>query len=254
MALRRGFQPSSVRRAGRVHDRHAEREVDPPRRRRLQAQPPREVRRGAQDAGAQRHGRAPSSSPSTWGSMTGSAATLNAPRTSRARREAVGLADVEGVHRLEAQARDVGHHADELLAQQRAGQERPGEQAPDARGGLALEDQPGAQADDAHPGVLALEDVQQPLALRLVARVEEARDAGRGPRLVDRAVLRAGRVRADRGGVHERLDLGAGGGLEHPAAPVDVDRVQLPVVARGLDEPRQVDHGVGPAEQTARSS
>ena len=69
-----------------------------------------------------------------------------------------------------------------------------------------------------------------------------------GPRLVDGAVLRARRVGADGRCVHERLDARPRGGLEDAAAAVDVHRVQLPVVARGLDEPGEVHDGVGAAE------
>ena len=57
-----------------------------------------------------------------------------------------------------------------------------------------------------------------------------------------------GRVRADRGGVHERTGAGGGRGREHPPRARDVRGLQRRLVARGLDQPGQVDHRVGPAE------
>src|SRR5215217_351414 len=64
-----------------------------------------------------------------------------------------------------------------------------------------------------------LEAVEQALDLGLVARVERAADAGRRPALVDAAVLRARRVRADRRRVDERGDSPAAAALNTRALP-----------------------------------
>jgi hypothetical protein len=48
--------------------------------------------------------------------------------------------------------------------------------------------------------------------------------------------------------VHERGHPGARGGLEHPARAVDVDGSEHRRVTRRLDQPRQVDDGVGAGE------
>ena len=101
------------------------------------------------------------------------------------------LADVERVHRLEAQALGLRHDGDQRAAHQRARQERTREQAPDLRRRLALEHQRRPHAHDAHLVVLDLEAVEDALDLGLVARVEGGLDAVRRPALVDRAVLRA---------------------------------------------------------------
>ncbi len=60
---------------------------------------------------------------------------------------------------------------------ERRREERADEQPPDLGGGFAREDEARTQADDAHAGMLALEAVEQPLDLGLVAGVEAALDA-----------------------------------------------------------------------------
>ena len=59
-----------------------------------------------------------------------------------------------------------------------------------AAGRLAHEDEAGSQPDDANLRVLALETIEPPLHLRLVARVEARQHAVRRPVLADAPVLR----------------------------------------------------------------
>src|SRR4051794_26809248 len=56
-------------------------------------------------------------------------------------RAPIGVASVERMHRLEAQARNVGHEADPAWPNKRTGHERSGEQSPDPGCGFTLEDQ-----------------------------------------------------------------------------------------------------------------
>jgi hypothetical protein len=58
-------------------------------------------------------------------------------------REAVGLADVVGVHGLEAEAVDVRYEGDAAAPDDRGWEERAGEKTPDAARSFALEDQAG---------------------------------------------------------------------------------------------------------------
>src|SRR5439155_23966797 len=109
--------------------------------------------------------------------------------------EAVGLADVERVHRLEPQPRDLGH--DRNPAGEEAWKQAAREESALLLAGLALEDHPWTQPDRADGRMLALEPVQEELALCLVPRVEARGDASRRPALVDAAVLRSRRVCAD---------------------------------------------------------
>ena len=81
---------------------------------------------------------------------------------------------------------------------------------------------PGRRRTTRNRGFAALDGVERALGLRLVARVEQRVDAFARPRLVDRSILRAGRVHADRRGVHERLHAGPRRGLEHAPRPLDV--------------------------------
>src|SRR5215218_2443459 len=97
--------------------------------------------------------------------------------------------------------------------------------------------------------MVILEAVEQALDLGLVARVERAADAGRRPALVDAAVLRARRVRADRRRVDERGDSRGGGRPEHARAPLDVHLVEKLLVAARLDQPGQVHDRVGALEE-----
>ena len=94
---------------------------------------------------------------------------------------------------------------------ERVGEQRAGEVAPDLARGVALEDQPRPQPHDTDLGVLGLEHVEQLLDLGLVARVERGLDPAGRPALVDRAVLRARRVGADRGRVDQSRHARRGG-------------------------------------------
>jgi hypothetical protein len=132
--------------------------------------------------------------------------------------------------------------------QQRRGQQRTGEQPPDLLRGAALEDQPGAQPRHAQLGMARLDGVQRALGGGLVTRVERGLDAVRRPRLVHPAVLRARRVGADRGRVDQRARARLRRGLEHPPRARHVDALELGLVARGLDQPGEVDDGVGAGE------
>jgi hypothetical protein len=58
-------------------------------------------------------------------------------------RQPVRLADVVRVHALEDQPVDLRDDRDQPRPHQPVGDERAGEQPPDLRRGLALEDQPG---------------------------------------------------------------------------------------------------------------
>ena len=98
---------------------------------------------------------------------------------------------------------------DQLRAQERPRQQRTREQAPDAGGRVALEDQSRPHPHHPHARLLSLEAVEQALHLGLVAGVEGRRNAGGGPVLVDPAVLGPGRVGPHRRGVHERRGAGA---------------------------------------------
>ena len=111
---------------------------------------------------------------------------------------AVGLGDVVGVHRLEAQAGNLGDQGNEARPEQRGRQQRAREEPPDPGRRRSLEDQPRAHAHDPDRRVLALEDVEPTLDLGLVTRVEARRHPADRPALVDEAVFRTRRVRADR--------------------------------------------------------
>ena len=88
-----------------------------------------------------------------------------------------------------------------------------------------------------------------PTRPRPCAASRTTRRSPRGVRLVDRHVLGPRRVGADRRGVDEPRHLRNGRGLEHPAAALDVDRSGLLLVARGLDQPGEVDDSVGALQQ-----
>jgi hypothetical protein len=96
---------------------------------------------------------------------------------------------------------------------------------------------------------IELEEVEQPLDLGLVAGVERAFDAGRRPGLIDRSRARSGRVGADRGGIYERRHLSGSDGLKYPLTPTDIHFARACLIARGLYQPGEMDHHLGPSEQ-----
>src|SRR5215204_6819199 len=98
--------------------------------------------------------------------------------------------------------------------------------------------------------MLTFEAVEAALDLCLVACIETGRDTVRRPRLVDAAVLWTRRVGAQRGRVDDRPDSGLGGGAEDAGAPLDVYAPEQIAVVSGLDQPGEVDGGVGAAEET----
>ena len=196
--------------------------------------------------------RTPIRSAISSGLSGGSAAMLKAPLHVRQDRSQVGLADVLGVHRLEAQAVDPGQRRQEAAAQQEVGQEGPDEEAADLGRGLVLEDQRGTEPHDPRLGIVGFEAVELALHRDLVARVEGGRGALGRPALVDLAVLGAARVGADRGGVDQLRHAGRGGGLEDAPAALDVDPLQRHRVPRGLDRPGQVDDRIGAREDRRR--
>ena len=71
--------------------------------------------------------------------------------------QAIGLGDVVGVDRLEAEPRQVGNDRD--LPGEKLREEPAGEQSALLLAGLALEDQPRPQADRSNLRVLSLESV-----------------------------------------------------------------------------------------------
>jgi hypothetical protein len=164
------------------------------------------------------------------------------------KRQAIRLGDIGRVHGLDAEARNVRHEAQQAAAQERRGKERAGEQPPDAGGGLALEDQPRPQPHDAHLGMPALESIQKPFHLGLVAGVEARADSGRGPALVHTLVLGPRCVRADGGGVHKDRDARLRHRLEDAPRALDVHPPGLRAAAGRLDLPRQMHDRLGSAE------
>jgi hypothetical protein len=92
------------------------------------------------------------------------------------------------------------------------------------------------------------EAVEEPLDLRLLDGVEARPDPVGRPALVDAAVLRPRRVGADRGGVDERGDAGLCDRAEDALRPGDVHPPEQVGLARGLDQPGEVDDAVGAAE------
>ena len=103
--------------------------------------------------------------------------------------------------------------------------------------------------DPAVESVLGVARRRPPLDLGLLARVAVRPDPVARPALVDEAVLRAGRVDADRRRVDERRHTRVGDRAEDARGAVDVHAPQATPVARGLDQPREVDDGIGAAEQ-----
>ena len=97
--------------------------------------------------------------------------------------------------------------------------------------------------------LLPLEAVEQALDGRLVPAVEAGREPVGRPRLVDAAVIRPGRVGADGRGIDERGHARLGRCPEDPLRAVDVHAPERLQVARGLDQPCEVDDGVGPAKE-----
>src|SRR3954454_16854621 len=125
------------------------------------------------------------------------------------------------MHRLKAQARDRGDEADEAPARERAREERPREQAPDARRGFALEDQPRPQPHGPNLRMLLFETVEPPLDLGFVAGVEARRDPVRRAALVDEPFFRPGRMASDGGGIDESWHACLGNRLEDATRAVD---------------------------------
>ena len=109
---------------------------------------------------------------------------------------------------------------------------------------------PGRRRTTRIAGCSASKRVEHPLDLGLVARVEQALDAAGRPALVDAAVLGA-RASTRRPTTRARPSTPRprAAAVEDAAAAVDVDRAQLGVVARGLDQPRQVHDRVGARER-----
>ena len=89
--------------------------------------------------------RAPIASAIVRPSTSGSAAMLKAPRTFSRRGEPVGLAHVERVDELDDRSGDVREDREPAGLDERAREERAGEEAADALGALALHDQRRAQ-------------------------------------------------------------------------------------------------------------
>ena len=145
--------------------------------------------------------------------------------------------------------RDVGQERQAARAQQRARQERPGEQPPLLARRRALEDQRGSQADQAQVRVLLLVAVEHALEQDLVLAVGRRRDAGARPALVDQAILRPRAVDGDRGGRDEAAGAGRARRIEHALRADDVRAPEPLAIARGLDLPRQVHHRVGALER-----
>ena len=232
-----------------VKDRHGERHVDPADRCRLKVEAPRHRGEAASEARAERNGTRPEGTAELLGVEDGVRRDVERTANVFHEREAVRIADVEGVDDLEAQARDVGYERQKRGPKKRVQEEGTGEEPPDPRRGLPLEDERRAQTDDSRPRMLTLEPVEPSLDLGLVASVEARADPARGPALVNGAVLRPGRVGADRGRIDERRNVRLRDGAEEARAAVDVDTPQVAEVARRLDHPGQVDDGVGAAEE-----
>jgi hypothetical protein len=102
--------------------------------------------------------------------------------------------------------------------------------------------------------VLARIAVKEALDGRLVPAVRQLLDAVSGPGLVHPRLVpctgggNAG-VRADRGHVDQVRHPGGVGGGQHRAAPADAHPFEVGDVVRRLEQPREVNHGVGPDEQ-----
>jgi len=94
-----------------------------------------------------------------------------------------------------------------------------------------------------------LEAVECGLHRRLLPRVIARGDPADRPVLPHPVVLRAGRVRAERGRVRDALDPGLGDGAEKPRAAADVHALEVCTVTRRLDQPGEVDDGVCSAEE-----
>src|SRR5687767_10450332 len=210
----------------RVHERDAEREVDPPGRGGLEAEVPRKSGRGPQ--GSSGDGYRPGVEKLTerlavedgiGGEVEG------APDVTR-EGESERVADVERMHALEAEPVMTRDEGDEARLQERGGEERPREEPADSRGRAAFEDEGWAQPDHTGGWVLALEEVEQPLDLGLVPAVKARRDAVARPALVDLPILGADGIRAHRGGVNERRDAGLGHRAKEALAAPDVRPAQ----------------------------
>ena len=93
--------------------------------------------------------------------------------------------------------------------------------------------------------MVALELVEDRLHVCLVARIEARRDPAGRPALVDRALLRPRRVRADGRCIDERWNTCGRRRLEDAARAEDVRRPRGPPVVRRLDQPGEVDDAVG---------
>ena len=88
----------------------------------------------------------------------------------------------------------------------------------------------------------------------LCSAVRRAGHTGGRPPLTDRVVLRAGRVGADRRGVHQGRHTGPDHRVDHRPAAVDVGPAQHPLVVAGLDLPGQVHHRVRTGEDPRRAA
>jgi len=245
-APRRGSQPSSSRRARRVHERHAQREVEPSRRGRLQPQPPARRRQPAGEARRQLDRPRAEDLGERPGIEHLLRCDVERPADVADDSEPVGLADVERVHRLEAQARDARDDREPAGPHERNG---PAKRRLMPAAASRSKISPERSRTTRSSGRSRSSRSSRRVGVRLVPRVEARRDAERRPALVDPPVLRPRRVRADRRGVHERTDTGLGRRPEDAVAAEHVDAPELVQVVRRLDRPREVDDGVGAAEE-----
>jgi hypothetical protein len=153
------------------------------------------------------------------------------------------------MHGLEAKAADLRKDRNRPRLHELARQKGAGEEPADPGSSLPLEDEARPQTDDAYPRMLELEHVQKLLDRGFLARVVARWNTVHRPVLADEPVLRPLRVRPHRRGVDETASTALGGGSEHACAAGDVDSLQQFEVARGLDQPGEVDDGVRTPEE-----